>query len=344
MVAAKEILNQLRQDIVEGNFSHNAKLPTREEFSRQYGAGKATVQKALSTLEEEGFIVSRGTLGTFVNPNSPNHTDIAMLIPAKEEQLTSEDNLWDLLRNEQIGLESRIGKKLRYFYVDRYQHNIDDFSKVAEDARCSRLHGVVFPTVPERWMLKPFMDNHISIVAFTDEDVPGASTVWVDYSDMFRQMLAFCRETGCKFPAHLSNNVMPYHHIRDYVSIAGEFGYVVPPHMIQALPLANARQWVQHTLRAFLDCKNPMDALIVNDEVFVAPVFAALLEMGLIPGKDIQVISQHTFASAPSSTLPIKYFGFDLYEIIASCNRALNALITGGRPTKHFELLKAVKA
>jgi|GEM_PF-6519263 len=343
MVAARDIVNQLRQEIVEGYFFDNGRLPTREEFSSKYGAGKATVQKALATLEDEGFIISRGSQGTFVNPNSPNHTDIAMLIPAKEEQLTANDDFLELLRREQAGLEAHIGKRLRYYYVDREQRSIDDFRKVAEDARYSRLHGVIFPNAPESWMLEPFLNNHISIVAFTDEAVEGASTVWVDYSDMFRQMLTYCREAGCRYPAHLSNIMLPYHHLQDYLGIAAELGYAIPPRMVQGFPLNGTSEWLRHTLHAFLDGSHPMDALIVNDEAFLAPAFAVLLELGVIPGKDVQVISQRTFAGTGATALPVKYFGFDLYEIIAACNRALSVLIAGGQPTRHFVLLKAIR-
>lgn len=341
MAKVKNILNHLRKDIVGGRFSCNGRLPTREEFSLEYEVSKATVQKVMATLEDERFIVSRGSQGTFVNPNSPNHTDIAILIPAKEEQLTSNDNLWELLRKEQTQLELYIGKKLRYYYVDRYQHNIDDFRKVAKDASCSRLHGVIFPMMPEPWMLEPFQNNNISIVAFTDEEVPSASTVWVDYSDMFRQMLTCCRQKGCRFPAHLSNIQLPYHHILDYIKIAKKLNFTIPPHMIQGVPTNYSQHWLRHTLHTFLDCKEPMDALIINDEAFVEPVFALLLDMGLTPGKDIQLFSQRTFAGSISNLLPVEYFGFDLYEIIASCKRALDRLLIGEHPTRNFELLKA---
>ncbi len=343
MIVATDIVKQLRQNIVNQEFGLSGKLPTREEFSRQYGASKATVQKALAALEAEGFIISRGTLGTFVNPNSPNHTDIALLLPVREDQLTVRDELFNLVNQEHRNLEKRTGKNLRYFYIDREQRVRDDFEKVAEEANRTRLNGVILPFPPQQWMLEPFIKNNIPVAVLTDEDVKGASTVWVDYSDFFRKALRHCRERNCRRPALISNSTLPYHHIEDYFKLGTEAGFQIESRLIQGQSEVFGLPWLKHNLDSFFYGPEPADAIIISDETFLADILKYLFDRDMIPGKDIQLVCERTFPQDAYTSFPVKFIGFDLYEIIDTCLRALDALRAGGKPVKNFELITAIE-
>lgn len=344
MIVASDIVKQLRLDIVNQEFGLNGKLPTREEFSWQYGASKATVQKALAELEAEGFIISRGTLGTFVNPNSPNHTDIALLLPVREEQLTVRDELFNLVNQEHHNLEKHTGKNLRYFYIDREQRIQDDFEKVAEEANRTRLSGVILPFPPQSWMLEPFIRNNIPVVVLTDENISGVSTVWVDYSDFFKKALHYCRRQNCRRPALLANFTLPYHHIEDYFRLGKEAGFKLESRLVQGQSEVFGLPWLRHNLDSFFHGPEPADAIIICDEAFLPDTIKYLFEHDRIPGKDIQLICERTFPHCTCTGFPVKFIGFDLYEIIDTCLRALEALRAGGKPMKDFALIAAIES
>ncbi|MFA6715770.1 MAG: winged helix-turn-helix domain-containing protein [Victivallaceae bacterium] len=338
-----DISNRVRRDIVNGRFSLNAKLPTREEFSRTYGASKATVQKALATLEDEGFVVSRGTRGTFINPKSPNLTNIAVLIPVKENQLSIHGGLFNLLHQQHQNLERHTGKFLRYFYIDEEQRIQDDFKKVAEEARYTRLSGVIFPFAPRPWMLEPFQKNHIPVVAFTDEHVNDASTVWIDYTGFMHLALEFCQSQGCRQPKLLSTFTLPYHYIEDYLNIARQYGFPDTQETVLPLPLQYSLPWLKHCLQIFLNTPGKADAIILNDETMLEHTLRVLLELGAVPGKDLTLVSHRTFPAANTPILPVACIGFDLYEIIDSCLKALGKLRRDKKNTEKFIIVNAKK-
>ncbi len=58
----------LREQIAEGHFA-GGRLPAEAEFTRQFGASRITLRKALDRLVDEGLITRRRRSGTFVNQN-----------------------------------------------------------------------------------------------------------------------------------------------------------------------------------------------------------------------------------------------------------------------------------
>ena len=64
-----QISDKIKQDIVSGVYSSGEQLPTVRQLSLAVSANPNTVQRALSLLEAEGLIETRGTLGKFVSSN-----------------------------------------------------------------------------------------------------------------------------------------------------------------------------------------------------------------------------------------------------------------------------------
>jgi GntR family transcriptional repressor for pyruvate dehydrogenase complex len=61
-VAYEKIL----EDIVEGRFPQNSRLPTEETLARQFGISRPVVREALARLRDDGLVVSRRGSGSFV--------------------------------------------------------------------------------------------------------------------------------------------------------------------------------------------------------------------------------------------------------------------------------------
>src|SRR5947209_8531546 len=63
---AEQAAADLRDAIRTGAFGTSGQLPSEPALSRQLGVSRPTVRHALSLLEQQGLIVRRQGLGTFV--------------------------------------------------------------------------------------------------------------------------------------------------------------------------------------------------------------------------------------------------------------------------------------
>lgn len=62
-----ELYSKIRDDILLKIYSPNTLLPTENELMEKYQAGRNTVRRALSMLQEEGYIITRRGSGSMVN-------------------------------------------------------------------------------------------------------------------------------------------------------------------------------------------------------------------------------------------------------------------------------------
>lgn len=67
----RRIYEQLRSDIEQGRLEVGERLPTEVELARTEDVSTITVKKALDLLRQDGMIVRRPRLGTFVTRQSP---------------------------------------------------------------------------------------------------------------------------------------------------------------------------------------------------------------------------------------------------------------------------------
>jgi len=63
-----QIMNQLRSKIVEGHYPINSTLPPERELVETYGVSRMTIRQAISELVNEGILLRRKGIGTFVAP------------------------------------------------------------------------------------------------------------------------------------------------------------------------------------------------------------------------------------------------------------------------------------
>lgn len=61
-----QIADRLRRDIVNGIYLPDTQIPTVRQLAFDASVNPNTMQRALILLEEEGLLVSRGTVGRFV--------------------------------------------------------------------------------------------------------------------------------------------------------------------------------------------------------------------------------------------------------------------------------------
>ncbi|MED3646229.1 GntR family transcriptional regulator [Halalkalibacterium halodurans] len=62
-----QVIDKLKHDMESGVYEEGEKLPSEFELSKQLGVSRATLREALRLLEEEGVVVRRHGVGTFVH-------------------------------------------------------------------------------------------------------------------------------------------------------------------------------------------------------------------------------------------------------------------------------------
>lgn len=75
----------LFEAMVRGEYGPGDRLPTEHELCREYGLSRTPVHRALSELAEEGVILRRRRLGSFVNPHwAPRRgSELRVVVPAE---------------------------------------------------------------------------------------------------------------------------------------------------------------------------------------------------------------------------------------------------------------------
>lgn len=76
-----QIADIIRQDIFKGKYPLGSQLPTVRQLAAEAAVNPNTMQRALLSLEDEGLLYSRGTVGRFVTD------DEAVLLEAKERMI-----------------------------------------------------------------------------------------------------------------------------------------------------------------------------------------------------------------------------------------------------------------
>ena len=61
------VINQIRNDIAQGKFKLNEKIPAEPELMQLYGVGRSTIREAIKTLATAGILKVQQGSGTFVN-------------------------------------------------------------------------------------------------------------------------------------------------------------------------------------------------------------------------------------------------------------------------------------
>lgn len=61
------VLNELKR-LIEQKFKEGDKLPSEVELAKMFGVSRSTLREALRILEEEGYVIRKHGIGTFVAP------------------------------------------------------------------------------------------------------------------------------------------------------------------------------------------------------------------------------------------------------------------------------------
>jgi GntR family transcriptional regulator len=101
---SEEVRQQLAEELANGTYAPNEKLPSEPEFAKRYGISRPTLREILAGLERDGLIRRVHGVGTFVTPKRTRvHSILDLDIGVTEAVTAARANLNVEVVESQIG-------------------------------------------------------------------------------------------------------------------------------------------------------------------------------------------------------------------------------------------------
>ena len=180
MAKYKDIANDIRSKITDGEYTYGQKLPYEYVLCMRYNCNKETMKKALDILVKEGLIIRRRGAGTFVKDYDPSEKKNLMFIRGLTarykgiKKVTSQ-----ILEFEVVPADELLAKKLqidvgdfvyhiiRLRFLDNVPHLIDISYfplSIIPNLKLENLQGSIYEYI-EKSLKLHIQSTHISITS-----------------------------------------------------------------------------------------------------------------------------------------------------------------------------------
>ncbi len=315
------IADQVRLWIVNGIYQPGDRLPTREELCGQLSTTVPTVQKALSLLEREGFVVSRRRGGTRVVSHPPHLHQFGLVFDI-EHQHEGYRSLWHEAVRAAAGELARSGNRRFHQYREIDGHaDVEDFARLQADVAHHRLGALLF-MYPAYWLHQSQLpETEIPLVCFADRGAPGVPVVSTDSIDFVGKAVRRLAAEGRKRVAFLStgqwqgNNQGSFLALIQSTTLAA--GLKTEPYWIVPVsPFMPEGARVVTQLLFSGPADHRPDALVIMDDHVVEQATLGLTMTDLDLVRDVQVIAHCNYPLRPRALSPVTWLGFDVRQLI----------------------------
>ena len=326
--AAKEqaVVEKLRNLIISGRYAPEERLPIRRELHRKFNVSSVTVQRAMDTLTEDGFIRAQGRAGSFISTRPPHLTrfGLAFLRP-------NLSRFWAVLRDQASALAPEIGCDFA-FYLDIAGHtDSPDYQRLAYDVQHKRLAGLFYTHRLQIPLHQTFFSKaRIPLVVQNDEQQPDlaeCASLRLDNASWRNQAVTYLKSRGRRRIAVLTiPGVFTERTSLEspLISAIQAAGLITRPAWVQATEAPFA-EWASHAVQAMFQLprgERP-DGLIITDDHLVEAGARGLKAMNLRTPEDLDVVAHCNYPALPKVDVPVCWLGFDSRSIILNVIRLL---------------------
>jgi len=288
----------------------NGKLPTVVELCKKLSVSRSTLDRVLRVLERERILICRHGSGIFVSPFS-NQQRIGIIFSGDIYNPQSYSQFWSLLHHSAMQMVESRGDELRSYYScptegDDFDPDASTFSLI-DDLGSNRLSGLIVTGVVDPEKIQWLRKWRIPIVTLGRID-GGDAYVSVDSRMILHMGFQRLRENGCRRVAVVTSGVPEDDFVAEtdpatvaFRELADETGVTYEPGLRWYYNvLAPATGWETHEdaggklMRQLWDrpgLVNP-DGLLFTEDTSAHGGLIALLKMGVVPGRDVQVAVQ----------------------------------------------------
>lgn len=332
-----DVMTALREEIVSGVYGPGHRLPTRSEMGVKFGVGMATVQKALTTLEEEGFVNARASSGTFVAERLPHLCNYAITMP--------QATMWSCFcasMKKAIQVEGR-GENIRFleYTTSREVGERGDVVQLCKDVRRRRLAGIIMIGNPSDLENTPAMDEPgIARVSLQNAWPVSCPTTSLGQSSFFDRSLEYLQSRGCRRIAHLSM-YFPARENEIFEEEVRRRSIETRPYWFQNVPMErHMSRTVEKIVNLLMHLKGDdrPDGLVLHDDNFIEAAVAGLMTAGVKVPDDLQIVSKCNYPLLQHAPLPITMLGMDCRAALRTCLNVIDELNHGRTPPKYIPL------
>lgn len=337
-------LRQLAQDA-----GPDGKLPTHSALLAALGVSGSTLNAALDELENQRVLYRRHGVGIFAAPR-PSKTSIALACNPDFFKGSSHSPFWDLLIREarERADADDLSCEIHFCKVQ----GVDDFpfsESLSHALTMGHVQGMLTVGMNRgagRWLSEKFIP-HVSFGG------PGRYHVALDIAAIIDQGIHALASTGCRRIALLSP-VSPFKRqpIRDdswsatseifRMSLA-RHGLAFDPRLVKegddiiresggVTNLLFREQGYRSARRIFDDVSiEAPDGLVITDDMMCLGALAALRELELQPGTDLQIASHANRGSAALGSVEASLFRLEIdpAEIVGTMFTTMLDLLSG---------------
>lgn len=338
-VKQEAIRNTLRMQIVRGELKPGDRLPSRSELEAHFAASSVTVQRAFDQLLEDGFVVARGRLGTFVTQRPPHLHNFGLVFGQ-----WSGGHTWGrfhaALAEAAQRIESRGDVKVSIYTGVSEEFDTDSSHRLAEDLQCMRMAGLIFVgrAIAPMLLKHAKTPKHFPVVALMSPPlVEGLPAVDLGSADGFIvRATDYLIQHGRRKIALISVSGMEEERLRAFDVALRRAGIELRPQWIHGVDPHEAR-WAANLTQLLLQAgggERP-DGLIVADDNLVEHACAGLMAANVRIPEDLDVVAHCNFPDPYRPLFPLARLGFNTDQVLDTCIRILQEKRDGAIPPAH---------
>lgn len=336
-----EIVDALRQRIISGELPVGAQIPTYVQLQNEFNAGSVTVRRAMEFLSREGFIITRGRGGMYVDRRPPHLHRYAVAFPSWFDS----SRFMRALHQETVRLAKVGAYRVECYYNVDEGEGSEDYERLLEDSGNHSLAGVIMAFAPHFLLSSPLLAEEAPpLVSMFAGPIPTAYTIFPDLDNLYELAIDHMVRQGCKRVAWMTLPPGDISMYRDISNRLAERGIETRPYWWQSAGANHpetARN-VIHLLMAGCDPSQRPDGLVITDDNLVPHATAGLLAAGVRVPDEVEVVAHANFPWSTTSVVPAVRIGFDVRRMLAYCIDTIDRA-RRGEPAKRHQLLPARK-
>ncbi len=334
------IMDDLRQQIVNGTLPPNSRLPLRLQLLQKYDVSNVTLQRALDRLTLDGYIYARGRAGTFVAPHPPHLWQYGLVFPGSPSDQENWSLFWQALEAEAARITRNGPRRIVCYYGTEYPQESPDYHKLVDDLRHHRLAGVIFASQTARFQGLPVMTEpgiaRVEVAGASDRGIPSVGS---QGRSIITLALDYLKSRGRTKIAMILNSQVFNRWADFWVQAVSQHGLSSAARWLQGVDLrhpecaANVAEMI-----FYAGARERPDGFIIADDNLLETALSGLLLAGIKVGTDLDVVAHCNFPNTRAATLPIKRVGFDVHDILAACLASIDVQIQGTVAPTHVDI------
>ena len=309
------IAEALRQEIVTGVFQPGDRLPTQEELKLRTGVAAATVQRLFNLLSAEGFIVPRGSAGTFVADSPPHLCRYGIVFADYPLGRPPNGTFNSVLAGQcQIMQQRREQDITVYAGLDGHK-DVPDYRRAVRELETHRVAGLMVACNPVMLEGTPLLERaglpRVVVGGRSLHDLPVVTT---DPFSWPEKALDYMAARGRQRVAVVAMAIGQELFAR-FDELMAERGIMTKPHWRLQVHRGLA-EGARNPVHLLMEARERPDGLLITDDVFAEHATMGILDAGLSIPDDIDVVSHCNFPVLKRSVLPIKRLGFPVAEVL----------------------------